>query len=144
MKIPWTVAAALGAFIAAATPCSAQQSLSAPPGAQNPGVGPQGTTPAPSLGAGGGVSGTTSPATTTNPAAAGPNLAPSPVWPQFGTVGQGLPGMLNGPPVNGPMGARDPSTVYMRPAIIGPLSNTLPSPGVGTTQSSSEIGLSGQ
>jgi hypothetical protein len=39
----------------------------------------------------------------------------------FGGAGRGLPGMSGGPPVNSPLGARDPTSNYMRPPTIGPL-----------------------
>jgi len=38
-----------------------------------------------------------------------------------GSAGRGLPGMPGGPPLNGPLGAQDPSSSYMRPPLIGPL-----------------------
>ena len=39
----------------------------------------------------------------------------------FGGAGRGLPGMPGGPPLNSPLGARDPTSGYMRPPTIGPL-----------------------
>lgn len=39
----------------------------------------------------------------------------------YGSAGKGLPGMPGGPAVNGPVGAQDPSSAYMRPRIIPPL-----------------------
>jgi hypothetical protein len=36
----------------------------------------------------------------------------------FGSAGQGLPGMRGGPPINGPLGAQDPSSQYSRPPMI--------------------------
>ena len=57
------------------------------------------------------------PATTTQETAAG---APGRV-PVFTGAGRGLPGMPGGPPVNSPLGARDPSAQYMRPPTVGPL-----------------------
>jgi hypothetical protein len=39
----------------------------------------------------------------------------------FGGAGRGLPGMTGGPPLNGPMGAQDPTAGYMRPPTVGPL-----------------------
>jgi len=39
----------------------------------------------------------------------------------LGSAGRGLPGMPGGPPINAPMGARDPSATYMRPSVVGPL-----------------------
>lgn len=39
----------------------------------------------------------------------------------FGSAGQGLPGMRGGPPINGPVGAQDPTADYMRPPVVGPL-----------------------
>jgi hypothetical protein len=56
------------------------------------------------------------PATTTQETAIGP--AGTPV---FTGAGRGLPGMPGGPPLNSPLGARDPSAQYMRPPAIGPL-----------------------
>ena len=41
--------------------------------------------------------------------------------PSFGSAGRGLPGMPGGPPINAPMGAREPTASYMRPTVIGPL-----------------------
>jgi hypothetical protein len=40
---------------------------------------------------------------------------------QFGSAGQGLPGMPGGPPIRGVAGAQDPSSAYMSPPVIGPL-----------------------
>ena len=40
----------------------------------------------------------------------------------FGSAGRGLPGMPGGPPVKGPMGSQDPSSRYMTPPVIPPLS----------------------
>jgi hypothetical protein len=58
------------------------------------------------------------PATTNQlePAAGAPGRAPV-----FLGAGRGLPGMPGGPPVNSPMGARDPAAQYMRPPTVGPL-----------------------
>lgn len=39
----------------------------------------------------------------------------------YGSAGNGLPGMPGGPAVNGPVGAQDPSSAYMRPRMIPPL-----------------------
>jgi len=39
----------------------------------------------------------------------------------LGSAGRGLPGMPGGPSINTPVGARDPSTSYMTPTVIGPL-----------------------
>jgi hypothetical protein len=47
----------------------------------------------------------------------GIRAAPAP----FTSAGRGLPGMQGGPPVNGPVGAQDPSSSFMRPPTIGPL-----------------------
>jgi len=41
---------------------------------------------------------------------------------RFRSAGQGLPGMLGGPPIKGSMGFQDPSSRYMRPPVIPPLS----------------------
>lgn len=40
---------------------------------------------------------------------------------RFGSAGQGLPGMPDGPPIRGAMGSQDPSGKYMRPPVIPPL-----------------------
>lgn len=40
---------------------------------------------------------------------------------RFTTVGRGLPGIQGGPPLNSPLGARDPSARFMRPPAVGPL-----------------------
>jgi hypothetical protein len=56
------------------------------------------------------------PATTTQETAA--TLGRAPV---FLGAGRGLPGMPGGPPVNSPLGARDPAAQYMRPPTVGPL-----------------------
>jgi hypothetical protein len=58
------------------------------------------------------------PATTNQlqPAANAPGRAPV-----FLGAGRGLPGMPGGPPVNSPLGARDPAAQYMRPPTVGPL-----------------------
>jgi hypothetical protein len=40
---------------------------------------------------------------------------------RFRSAGQGLPGMLGGPPIKGSMGFQDPSSRYMRPPVIPPL-----------------------
>ena len=41
--------------------------------------------------------------------------------PVFSGAGRGLPGMPGGPPLNSPLGARDPAAQYMRPPAVGPL-----------------------
>ena len=56
------------------------------------------------------------PATTTQETAATPGRTPV-----FLGAGRGLPGMPGGPPVNSPLGARDPAAQYMRPPTVGPL-----------------------
>lgn len=53
-----------------------------------------------------------------------PNTGPSTSFGRpkaFGSAGQGLPGMRGGPPINGPLGAQDPTADYMRPPVVGPL-----------------------
>ena len=40
----------------------------------------------------------------------------------FGSAGRGLPGMPGGPPIKGSMGSQDPSSRYMTPPVIPPLS----------------------
>jgi hypothetical protein len=57
--------------------------------------------------------------TNTNRLAPGPELRSSAT--RFSTAGSGLPGMPGGPPLNGPLGARDPSARFMRPPTVGPL-----------------------
>ena len=41
---------------------------------------------------------------------------------RFRSAGQGLPGMPGGPAIKGSMGSQDPSSRYMRPPVIPPLS----------------------
>jgi len=53
-----------------------------------------------------------------------PNTGPSTSFGRpkvFGSAGQGLPGMRGGPPINGPLGAQDPTADYMQPPVVGPL-----------------------
>lgn len=50
----------------------------------------------------------------------GPTTSSS-VGKRFGSAGQGLPGMLGGPPIKGSMGYQDPSSRYMHPPVIPPL-----------------------
>lgn len=57
--------------------------------------------------------------TNTNRLAPGPELRRSAT--RFSTAGSGLPGMPGGPPLNSPLGARDPSARFMRPPTVGPL-----------------------
>lgn len=45
----------------------------------------------------------------------------SSVGKSFGSAGRGLPGMPAGPPLQGGLGAQDPSSSYMTPPTIGPL-----------------------
>jgi hypothetical protein len=108
----------LGGLSAIVVPCVAQ-TLSAPAnplnpaGPQNPGIPPS----VPSIG----VSATASPATTSGITQAPTvgSAAPGPTT----SAGRGLPGMPGGPPLNAPMGAgaRDATSTYMRPIVIGPL-----------------------
>lgn len=46
---------------------------------------------------------------------------PSSQGKSFGTIGKGLPGMTGGPALTAPMGSQDPTSRYMRPAVIPPL-----------------------
>ncbi len=64
------------------------------------------------------------------PGAATPPVTPSvlpgssvssSVGKSFGTAGRGLPGMPGGPPISEAAGARDRSSDYMRPPVVGPL-----------------------
>ena len=41
---------------------------------------------------------------------------------RFGSAGRGLPGMPGGPPIKGSMGSQDPSSRFMTPPVISPLS----------------------
>ena len=54
---------------------------------------------------------------TTSQLAPNPGVSSAP----FTSAGRGLPGMQGGPPINGPVGAQDPSSGYMRPQTLGPL-----------------------
>ena len=98
---------------ALANPCGAQMPPVQP--AQNQAV--RSTQAEPSVGASGqpdvgSASGETS--------VVGPATSSS-TWKRFGSAGQGLPGMLGGPPIKGSMGYQDPSSRYMRPPVIPPL-----------------------
>ena len=56
------------------------------------------------------------PATTNQPEPGAPGRTPV-----FSGAGRGLAGMPGGPPVNSPLGVRDPAAEYMRPPTVGPL-----------------------
>ena len=56
---------------------------------------------------------------TTSQLAPNPGVRATPA--PFTSAGRGLPGMQGGPPINAPVGARDPSAGYMRPPTVGPL-----------------------
>ncbi|MEK6804128.1 MAG: hypothetical protein AABZ34_15930 [Nitrospirota bacterium] len=49
------------------------------------------------------------------------NTIPSSQGKSFGTIGKGLPGMTGGPALTAPMGSQDPSSRFMRPAVLPPL-----------------------
>jgi len=118
------VAGTLAGLSTVAVPCAAQ-TPSVPPGMQfqppqfqlpqNP---PAALPPLPP--SGGGFT-TINPATTAMPAAAAGSTLSSSSGKSFGTVSRGLPGMPGGPPLNSSPGAQDPSSKFMRPAVIGPL-----------------------
>ena len=113
------VAGALGGLISLTIPCAAQ-TLSVPSSSpdqapQNPQSGPQPSLPS------AGVPGTVSSGTTSGLTPAASSIPSSSPGMSFGTVGRGLPGMVGGPPVAAPMGARDPSASYISPPVIGPL-----------------------
>lgn len=112
-----TLLVGLSAASAVVESCLAQ-TLSIPSSVQNepalsPATGSQlptlpGTTPAPSIIAG------TGPAPGVNQPITREQLSPP--------VGRGLPGMPGGPALYVPMGAGDPSSRYMRPLVLGPVS----------------------
>jgi len=100
-------------------PCGAQTPSPAPP-VQNQAVQPpQGTLPAATPSAG--VSGQVNVGPTSVPTPGVGSTTSSSFGKRFGSVGQGLPGMPGGPPINGSMGSQDPSSRYMRPPVIPPL-----------------------
>jgi hypothetical protein len=113
--------AALGFFLTAAMQASAQNLPGGTIQQQNPQA-PSSVTISPIQPASAPTSGlpanVLTPATTNQlePAAGAPGRAPV-----FLGAGRGLPGMPGGPPVNSPMGARDPAAQYMRPPTVGPL-----------------------
>lgn len=72
----------------------------------------------PSGGTGG--SSSTRPSSPSTVQAAG--IIPSSTKPgTLASAGRGLPGMPGGPPIKGALGSQDPSSAYMRPAMIGAL-----------------------
>lgn len=127
MRQVLAMALAVGGLDVTVVPCAAQTgSVQAPsqnPASQVPSI-PGVSVP--------GVPGaaTTAPSTVPAPAIQGSlprmsfGLAP-------GGVGQGLPGMSGGPPVNRPMGAGDPSARYMVPPVVQ-VPEVPPGPGLGS------------
>ena len=120
MRHPFAIATLFIGLSAAGSmvdPCLAQ-TLSIPSSVQNepalsPATGSQlpalpGSAPAPSIIAG------TGPAPGVNQNVTREKLSPP--------VGRGLPGMPGGPALYTPMGAGDPSSRYMRPLVLGPVS----------------------
>ena len=97
-----------------AFPCGAQTPPPAPP-VQNQAVQPLQAEP--SIG----VSGQANVGPTSVPVPGVGSSMSSAVGKRFGSVGQGLPGMPGGPPINVPMGSQDPSSRYMRPPVIPPV-----------------------
>ena len=97
-----------------AFPCGAQTPSPAPP-VQNQAVQlPQATPSA-------GVSGQANVEPTSGESSGDGSTTSSSAGKRFGSAGQGLPGMLGGPPIKGSMGYQDPSSRYMRPPVIPPL-----------------------
>jgi hypothetical protein len=111
---------AIGACFAWIDPCAAQIITVPNPNPapnqllQNPQIG-QVQPPLPTVG----IPGTIVTPQTTAGLAGNPSI--SNPGPSFGSAGRGLPGMPGGPPINAPMGARDPTASYMRPPVVGPL-----------------------
>ncbi len=100
-----------------AFPCGAQAPPPAPPAVQNQaGQTLQAALPSARLCRGFHQAGPTS-----VPASGVGSSMSSAVGKRFGSVGQGLPGMPGGPPINVPMGSQDPSSRYMRPPVIPPV-----------------------
>ena len=99
---------------ALANPCGAQTPSAAPP-VQNQVV--QSPQAEPSAGVSGQAN--VEPTSGLSPEV-GPKTSSS-AGKRFGSAGQGLPGMLGGPPIKGSMGSQDSSSRYMRPPVIPPL-----------------------
>jgi hypothetical protein len=113
-----TVVFALFVVGVLANPCGAQTPLPAPtpPLVQNQAVQPPQATPSV------GVSGQANVGPTSVPTPGVGSTTSSSLGKSFGSAGQGLPGMPGGPPINGAIGSQDPSSQYMRPPVIPPLS----------------------
>jgi hypothetical protein len=119
--IPILAAGALMGIGLMAAPCDAQTSNAPAPPVTAPSSSPNQVSQ--SLGGVTGVQSTginqaISPSTPTPSTAQPRNPSAVPGTPG---VGRGLPGLPGGPPVNAPMGARDPSAAYMSPRILGSL-----------------------
>lgn len=131
MRHQWALAIAvvLGGVVgwaAAAVPCAAQTAAGQAQGGQSSGGGAAGTTPSSGTqstavqSTGTQIPGTT-PSSTPTPSI-GQRTGPRNLFASSPVAGRGLPGMPGGPPVNAPMGARDPSDSYMLPRALGLLS----------------------
>jgi hypothetical protein len=100
---------------ALAYPCGAQTPPPAPPVQNQANQPPQATSSA-------GLSGQANVEPTSGESpGVGPTTSSS-AGKRFGSAGRGLPGMPGGPPIKGSMGSQDPSSRYMRPPVIPPLS----------------------
>lgn len=110
----------LGGVLAVPLPCAAQTAPPAPTVQQNQAAQPPQVGVLPGLPAAGGMSQVTG-GTTATSAAGVATAKSSSIGKRFGSAGQSLPGMPGGPPIQGAMGAQDPSGAYMRPPMIGPL-----------------------
>jgi hypothetical protein len=113
----FAVVSALLVVSAVANPCGAQ---TPPPVPTTPPVQTQaGQTPQAEPSAG--VSGQANIGPTSVPIPGVGFSRSSSVGKRFGSAGQGLPGMLGGPPIKGSMGYQDPSGRYMRPPEMPPV-----------------------
>jgi len=113
----FAVVSALLVVSAVANPCGAQ---TPPPVPTTPPVQTQaGQTPQAEPSAG--VSGQANIGPTSVPISGVGFSRSSSVGKRFGSAGQGLPGMLGGPPIKGSMGYQDPSGRYMRPPEMPPV-----------------------
>jgi hypothetical protein len=101
--------------VALANPCGAQTPPSGPP-VQNQAI------QTPEADPNAGVSGQANVGPTSVPISRGGSSTSSGAGKSFGSAGRGLPGMPSGPPIKGSMGYQDPSSRYMRPPAIPPLS----------------------
>ncbi len=106
--------AALFIFGALANPCGAQTPSSVAP-VQNQ------TVQSPQAEPSAGVSGQANVGPTSEMSTGIGSTKSTTAGKRFRSVGQGLPGMLGGPPLKGSMGSQDPSSRYMRPLVIPPL-----------------------